>query len=246
MSWVRIEDGFFRHRKVVDLSKDAKLLFIAGLCHCADQTTDGFISIASLRVIAAFVDVKPATAALLVDAGLWHKEAAGFRVHDYLDYQPSAEDERKRKAENAERVRRWRESRKGARNGGGNALQEPSRNGARTRSPNPNPISLKSRSDLRPPVAGAIETESERAKATALAELALGILANDADPDQVLDLVWWAAGHVDLVVVDEALGYCSELDMPPRQVSYLAKTIRSWAAQRDVDMPEFRNPRKVS
>lgn len=87
----------------------------------------------------------------------------------------------------------------------------------------------------------------ERARAAALAERAAQILTHGGTyPDQrhVVELIWWAGAHVDLAVVDEALGYCAGLDSPPRTVTYLAKTIKNWAAQREVDMPTFDTRRR--
>lgn len=52
----------------------------------------------------------------MVLAGLWHKEPDGYRVHDYLDYQPSADDVKEQKAREREatreRVRRHRARKK--------------------------------------------------------------------------------------------------------------------------------------
>lgn len=115
MGWVKIDDAFFTHRKVEGLSKDAKLLFVAGLTWCARELTDGFVSATGLRTSAALVDVKATTAKQLVDAGLWHKRADGYDVHDYLEYQPTAEEERQRRREHADRMKAWREARKGQR-----------------------------------------------------------------------------------------------------------------------------------
>lgn len=115
MGWVKIDDAFFTNRKVEGLSKDAKLLFIAALTWCARELTDGFVSATGLRTSAALVDVKVTTAKQLVDAGLWSKRSDGHDVHDYLEYQRTAEDERQRRREHADRMKAWRESRKGRR-----------------------------------------------------------------------------------------------------------------------------------
>jgi hypothetical protein len=131
MGWVKIDDAFFTHRKVEGLTKDAKLLFIAGLTWCARGLTDGFISTTGLRTSAALVDVKPTAAKDLVDAGLWHKRADGHDVHDYLKYQPPAEEERQRRREHADRMKQWRESKK--------PPGKPPRDGARDMSHGPSP-----------------------------------------------------------------------------------------------------------
>ena len=89
MSWAKLDDQFFTHPKVIDLPKDAKLLFLAALTYCAGQLTDGTVTPGALRVIAATVDVSREEAGTLVAAGLWEKSEAGWQVHDYLEYQPT-------------------------------------------------------------------------------------------------------------------------------------------------------------
>ena len=89
MSWTKLDDQFFTHPKVIDLPKDAKLLYLSALAYCAGQLTDGLITPGALRVVAATVDVSRADAAELVSAGLWEKVDAGWQVHDYLEYQPT-------------------------------------------------------------------------------------------------------------------------------------------------------------
>lgn len=109
MAWVKLDDQFFAHPKVIDLSKDAKLLFLAGLAHCAAQLTDGAISQGALRVIAATVDVDRVVAGELVNAGLWLTTSTGYTVHDYLDYNPTADQVKHERAATAQRVANWRQ-----------------------------------------------------------------------------------------------------------------------------------------
>ena len=104
MSWVKVDDRIFLHRKFRLASDPARLLYIAGLCYAAQAESDGVILTADLAVVAAYartVDAT-ATAAELVTVGLWERTEGGFQVHDYLEYQPSRahlEAERKRKRE---------------------------------------------------------------------------------------------------------------------------------------------------
>jgi hypothetical protein len=109
MPWVKLDDQFFAHPKVIDLPKDAKLLFLCGLTHCATQLTDGFISQGAMRLIAATVDVAQGHAGDLVAAGLWEEVGGGFAVHDYLEYNPSGEQVKRDRALNARRQQDWRE-----------------------------------------------------------------------------------------------------------------------------------------
>lgn len=111
MGWAKIDHGFFRHPKVVSIGKDAKFMYIAALCYCGENMTDGVIPAAALRLLGAELDIKnPARAAReLADSGLWKaRNDGGFEVNDYLDYNESS-SERKAKQEAAkERMQRSR------------------------------------------------------------------------------------------------------------------------------------------
>lgn len=93
MSWVKLDDQFFRHPKVLAAGRDARDLYMVGLCYCAQGLTDGFIPSQAVRVLAAEaeIDTGPASAARLVDVGLWETTEGGYAVHDYHEYQPSKE-----------------------------------------------------------------------------------------------------------------------------------------------------------
>jgi hypothetical protein len=92
MSWIKLDDQFFTHPKIVDLSKDAKLLYLAALTYCGAHLTDGGLTRGALRVVAATVDVPPETAEVLLAAGLWSAADDGVQISNYLQYQPSREN----------------------------------------------------------------------------------------------------------------------------------------------------------
>lgn len=111
MPWVKLDDGFLTNPKVLAAGKDGRALIIAGLLFCARELTNGLIVDGAAPLIAGGADVKlKPTAARLVELGVWHREnhtcprcapcpTGHYLVHDYLDWQPSAEDElAKRKA----------------------------------------------------------------------------------------------------------------------------------------------------
>jgi hypothetical protein len=93
MAWVKLDDQFFRHPKVLAAGRDARDLYMVGLCYCAQGLTDGFIPSQAVRVLAAEaeIDTGPASAARLVDVGLWEPIDGGYAIHDYHEYQPSKE-----------------------------------------------------------------------------------------------------------------------------------------------------------
>lgn len=90
MSWVKIDDQFPDHPKVVAAGPLASWMYVCGLSYCARFLTDGFIPAAQIRRLA---DVDGATqlAETLVRVGLWEHAEGGYQVHDYLEYQPSKE-----------------------------------------------------------------------------------------------------------------------------------------------------------
>lgn len=102
MTWVRLDDQFFRHPKSVEAGRDAKFLFIAGLCYCATHLTDGHIPANAVRLIAADAEVKPTAAKKLLEIGLWSQNGNNYIVHDYLRYQPSRESVQKHREEVSE------------------------------------------------------------------------------------------------------------------------------------------------
>lgn len=144
MTWVKLDDGFFRNRKARLAGKDGRALFIAGLCHCAGALTDGHIGDYDLALIAAEAEVKPKPASeALEKAGLWIRVTDGWIVNDYRQYNRSAaevraerEEGRKRAAESA----RKRKRSSGEASGEEHAKQE-RRNGAAS----PDPSSSSSR-----------------------------------------------------------------------------------------------------
>jgi hypothetical protein len=143
MTWVKLDDGFLTNPKIMRAGLEGRALYVAGLCYCAGGLTDGFIPDETVPKIAALADVsKPSHAtSRLVGVGLWEPVAAGFQVHDYLKYQPSAEDVRKERV----RVAEWRankrrtDSENGSEHGAygdPNGVQRPAQNGVRSDVPN--------------------------------------------------------------------------------------------------------------
>lgn len=126
MPYLNIDDAMDEHPKVDGLSDAAYRMLMAGLHYCARQLTDGFIPHARARRLT--VTASDAVAKELVDAGLWHDLGEGCDVpecieertchqhgrkghyiaHDYLQWNHSKEWWEKRRADEAERLRKWR------------------------------------------------------------------------------------------------------------------------------------------
>jgi hypothetical protein len=90
MPWVRIEDNFPEHSKVLGLSDAAFRLHIHALCYAARQLTDGVIP--RVWLTGGKGRAVPKAVSQIVDAGLWDTDGDDYRIHDYLVYQPSRTD----------------------------------------------------------------------------------------------------------------------------------------------------------
>lgn len=108
MSWIKIDDQFTDHPKVLDVGPLAECLFVRGLTYASRYLTDGFVPSAHLRRMGDLDAIEQALR--LVDAGLWDESDGGYQIHDYLDYQPSAE---KVKAERESARLRMQQARSG-------------------------------------------------------------------------------------------------------------------------------------
>lgn len=94
MSWVKIDDQFPYHRKVIAAGLEGRALYITALCYTAHQLTDGFIPesvMPVLEVLSGVANVKQ-TASKLLDVCLWDACENGYMIHDYLDYNPTKEE----------------------------------------------------------------------------------------------------------------------------------------------------------
>jgi hypothetical protein len=119
-----LDDRFLQNRKVMEAGLQARMLYIASLCHCAGELTDGFIPTVAVAKMASQADVRGAgrAAARLVAVGLWEQAPGGFRVHDYLEYNPSRADVLAERSASRERVNAWRKAKRGS---GGNGVRTP-------------------------------------------------------------------------------------------------------------------------
>jgi hypothetical protein len=108
MSWVRLDDNFPNHPKVVGLSDQAFRLYISGLCYASHYLTDGLIIEPAMRRLDGADGVDE-----LVEVGLWLKVVKGWQIGSYGEYQTPKSEVEKAKQANRERVNRWKEKQKG-------------------------------------------------------------------------------------------------------------------------------------
>jgi hypothetical protein len=86
MGWVKLDDGFPMHPKVVSLSLEARWAYVEALCYSARYETDGVVP----SNVAANGPVRDE----LVSRGLWENGPAAITIHDYLVYNLSRKERR--------------------------------------------------------------------------------------------------------------------------------------------------------
>lgn len=97
MPWVRLDDGFDDHEKVVELfavagdnerACAALGLHMLALTYCGRKMTNGVVT----RGLPAKLGGPEYAPALLVEARLWETRGTGWLIHDFLDFNPSREE----------------------------------------------------------------------------------------------------------------------------------------------------------
>lgn len=109
MSWLKVDDGFPSHEKVMALSEgpcrgDAIALWVFAGCWTSHALREGFVPNGVIRAYGFHLEA----ASELVRVGLWVAAEGGYRFHDWADYQPSAAQVEERRRAGAERKARSR------------------------------------------------------------------------------------------------------------------------------------------
>jgi hypothetical protein len=145
MPWVKIDDQFHSNPKVVAAGAEAVALYIVALSWCGAYLTDGFIPAGQVRRLALSNHYEEATKRL-VEVGLWHEVDGGYEIHDYLEYNPTAEEVKESKQARAEAGRRGglasvksRRRAKAQANAQANASANAQANGKQKSTPSPSP-----------------------------------------------------------------------------------------------------------
>lgn len=96
MTYIKLHDGFFQNPKSRAVGMLGRALYVASLCYCGRNETDGLIAWSCVDLVCEEAEVhrskRTAAIGLLVAHGLWVEDGADYRVHDYLAHQRSAAD----------------------------------------------------------------------------------------------------------------------------------------------------------
>jgi hypothetical protein len=95
VSWLKVDDGYPDHPKIHALRADAAVgmaLDTAGKCYASRHRTDGLVPAIVVPRLVLGLRRPLAIAERLVEVGLWEREGEDYRIHDYLDYNPSRAD----------------------------------------------------------------------------------------------------------------------------------------------------------
>lgn len=123
VTWVKLDDGWPNNHKVEPLSDKAKLLYICGLCYCGRNLTDGVLNKKASGIVLAESGASRRHIVELHEAELWDRLEDGWKVHDYLDCNPTREQVL---AEREKARKRMKAARSGARSGEPSAARSPS------------------------------------------------------------------------------------------------------------------------
>lgn len=112
MSWLKLSDDLWRHKKVAALDREdgdlleAMGLWVLAMSWVGEGLTDGRVPVRQLRRLAG--DDTEAIVSRLVRVGLWERDGDDVVFHDYLDYNPSREKVLAEREAAQERMRRVR------------------------------------------------------------------------------------------------------------------------------------------
>ncbi|MEU7891722.1 hypothetical protein AB0B45_02530 [Nonomuraea sp. NPDC049152] len=109
MTWFKVDDGFHSHRKTLVTKAAAIGLWTVAGSWSSANLTEGFIPDA---VLPRLLPGAKRLAKDLVECGLWERVDNGFTFHDWIDYNPTAEEVNADREAARERMRKLRARRR--------------------------------------------------------------------------------------------------------------------------------------
>lgn len=164
MPYLLLDDGFMENQKVQGLTDRAFRLHMAALVYCARNLTDGAISELTLLNSAANakLDRPMRQVNRLVECGLWEVNGNGWKIHDYLEYNPSrAELSRKRQLDRDRKRRQRTKGHAGSHasgHAGSHAHQDPTKGVSIETPPGASPTGTGGKSTIAPGATGTRST----------------------------------------------------------------------------------------
>lgn len=93
MPWIKLDDQWIDHPKIIDAGRDARDVWLASLTYCARHLTDGLFhpNLIPQFCVMAGVDLANCQefAKKLLEVCLWEDEGEKYYIHDYLEYNPT-------------------------------------------------------------------------------------------------------------------------------------------------------------
>lgn len=129
MTWVKLDDKFVRHPKILKAGPEAGWFFVCALSYCSEWKTDGFLPAEVIRTLTPFPNNDDLVDRLVKakrpgsEYGLLVPVDGGYMVHDYLDWNPAAHVSKAKRADVA--AKRAEAGRVGASRRWGNQQQAP-------------------------------------------------------------------------------------------------------------------------
>ena len=193
MTWVRVDTGIFRNRKVAAVTPPAKLLYVASLCWAADTLSDGHIPERALATLGAELGIRPRPAARqLVEVGLWEPVEDGWMIPDFTAHNPSRAQVEARRAADRARKQQARQARQGRRD----AKPQVSEKRARTaREPRENRARTGRETSS--------ETHANQTRRNAAARANSVVSASDSDAESASESAAYVTTRNDLLEDDE-------------------------------------------
>lgn len=112
MPFIRLCDSYIDHPKFLALNATAFRLWHEGMAFCRKHQTDGLIAQTELQGFRYYQPIRATELSTPHKPGaapLWEVvEGFGYKVHDYLDWNPSKEVETERRAETKRRMQKHR------------------------------------------------------------------------------------------------------------------------------------------
>jgi len=201
LTWVRLDDDFPNHPKILKAGPIAALIQVRALCYSSHHLTNGFIPNDAMPTLMLGLNSLAITHFIseegfgaghdvididwpskMISDGLWRLDSKhrGYWIHDYLKYQPSKKDVLNARETTRIRVSTWRE-RNAISNGVGNDVTKPLVTALVTASPDPDPDLKKH--PPKPPRASATPRASKGGAASAWASVMRAARSGRSNPE---------------------------------------------------------------